>query len=105
MAIETAADRLTFLDADEFGVEAVFAGLADPVAGIFDAEYFGDLDGLGGAVVETTQPVFRCRAADVASIANGAALTIPVDGADTAFTVTSKQPDGTGMIVLLLQET
>lgn len=105
MAVESADDRLVFLDADEFGVEATFAGLADPVVGVFDAEYFGDLEGVAGVAIETTQPVFRCRSADVASIANGAAVTIPVNGADTAYTVTSKQPDGTGMTVLLLQET
>lgn len=88
-----AEDLLAFFSVDEFAVPATLAGAA--VVGIFDngyAEAFGAIAMRG--------PIFRLRTADAASATVGAALV--VNGTDS-YRVTSVQPDGTGITVLVLE--
>ena len=98
MAIESAGDRLAFLDADEFGIAATYNGSAT-VYGIFENDYF---DGMteGGVSVEASQPRFSCRTADVSSAAHGDTLLL----GGTTYNVVGVQPDGTGMTMLLLED-
>ncbi len=76
----------------DYGVNATIG--AATVRGIFDDAY-QDALGMGG-----TAPALICAASDVASATTGTALTINA----VAYTVVSKQPDGTGMTRLVLQE-
>lgn len=98
MPVESAADRLAFLDTDEHGVTATWGAASVP--GIFDNE-FTAIDGLGLPVaVDSAMPRFTCRTADVDGITGGDPVTIN----GTGYTVRSVQPDGTGMTVLVLSE-
>lgn len=102
MAVESAADRLAFLDADEFGMEAqytVAGGLPVTVTGIFDAE--STLAGVGDMDVATVQPQFLLRTADLPpESADGDWLLL--DG--VLYKVRFPEPDGTGMTVLRLEK-
>ena len=60
---------------------------------IFDAAYVDPL-GIAG-----TEPRATCISADVSTATLGTAITI----GGKAYTVRDKQPDGTGMTVLLLE--
>lgn len=66
MPVESAADRLAFLDTDEFGTEATytpFMGSPTTIQGIFSKETVEvDLD---GTTVPTALCTFTCRTADV----------------------------------------
>lgn len=104
MAIESAADRAMFLDADEFGVTATYRkyGTATdiPITGIFDAEH--SVGAIGGDIeIASVSPQFLARSADLPS---GAADrdSVTVDG--TAYKVRFVEPDGTGMTVLKLEK-
>lgn len=87
-----AADLAVFMNPDEFGSTALVGGVG--VRGLFDRKYTETLETAGYA------PVFTCAAADVSDIAQGDPLTI--DG--TAYTVVSVEPDGTGLVRLVLGE-
>lgn len=116
MAVETPEDRLTFLNPDEFGVEALYTpvdGAPKTIAGIFDnGHYYYDpnrLPGspyqlLQGAGISTTDPEFRCRTADlVGGGSQGDLLDLTeIDG--KVYRVNDARPDGTGMTVLALME-
>lgn len=89
-----------FFDPADFGIEAAYLPLGStddpvPVNGIFDKAY---VDPLG--VVEGAAPVFTCAAASVPAVKHGDALTI--DG--TTYTVRGVEPDGTGVVLLRLEE-
>jgi len=102
MAVETAADRAIFLNTDDFGVAASYTpagGSATTVNGIFDNEYF-ETDAGGEVAFALQQPMFHCRTADVASAAEGDAITI----SGTDYIVRNVRPDGTGMTMLMLEE-
>ena len=92
MTLESDADRLLFLSTDEFAVTATIS--ASPVVGIFDNEFAEAID------IEGTVPAFECRTSDVAAVVHGTTVTINT----IAYTCHGKQPDGTGMTVLILQE-
>ena len=94
MAVESDADRLTFLSADDFGVAATIG--AATVYGIFDDEYTGVNAATGE--VATSDPRFLCRASDVTSVAQGTTVTIN----SVAYKVTNIEPDGTGFTSLVL---
>ena len=96
MAVESAADRLALLDSDEYGVAATYSG--STVYGIFDNDYF---DGIAdaGVPVESAQPRFLCRTADVSSVAHDE--TILISG--VTYTIVGIEPDGTGMTNLILE--
>lgn len=84
-------DLSEFLDAGDFAVSAIIG--AASVEGIFDRQYV-EVNGM-----ESYRPTFLCAAADVAAIARGAAIN--VEGA--AFELAEQQPDGTGMVLLILE--
>lgn len=102
MAVESADDRAIFFSVDDFGVAATYTpsgGGAVTVNGIFDHEYFA-ADAGGSVVVAIEQPRFLCRTADVASAAEGDALTVNA----TNYTVKVVEDDGTGITNLVLEE-
>ncbi len=91
-------DLTEFLDTTHgFAVAATYNGTTT-VNGIFDDEYFEV--GIGTPGVEGSQPSFICRAADVSAAVQGDTLLI----GSTTYTVVNVQPDGTGMIRLVLRE-
>ena len=95
MAVESATDRLSYLS--DFGVTATISYKA--VTGIFDNEFY-PVD-MGGIEVESNQPVFACRTADLPSITIGT-TTCTIDS--VAYVILSNHPDGTGMTSLRLRE-
>lgn len=72
---------------------AVFAGVAEPVEGIFDREF---QDALG---VEGSLPVFRCLEAAIAGVTRDTAVTIR----GVAYTVIGIELDRTGAALVKLQ--
>lgn len=102
MAIESAADRAAFFDADDLAVAATYTPKGYPhpssksrtVNGIFDHEFVAVAD------IESETPVFWCVADDVTDATHGA--SIRVSGAD--YTIRGSQPDGTGMTRLVLEK-
>lgn len=87
-------DLTVFFNEGDFAVAATLNGVA--VSGILDEEYLEPL----GNVVEGKAPVFACRAAAVPSVAHGQTLVV---GART-FKVRGVEPDGTGVVLLRLEE-
>lgn len=83
-------ENLTAFFAD-FGVPATLG--AATITVIFDAAYADPL-GIAG-----TEPRATCASADVAALVQGSPITI----GGKAYTVRDKQPDGTGITVLLLE--
>ena len=116
MSVETDEDRLTYLDPELFGVEAVYTprGSTPPgvtIPGIFDDEHatYDPARFMGGpeyaqqmgAKFSSTGPKFTCRRQDLPDGGKqGSKLTVD----DVTYRVHDKQPDGTGMIVLVLME-
>ena len=94
MPVETAADRLTFVNAVEFGVTATVGAATFP--GILDNEYVDTFDATG------TVPVFICDSSYITlnNITRGTSITIN----STVYTVRNIKPDGTGMSVLVLSD-
>jgi hypothetical protein len=101
MPAESAADRLSFLDADEFGVGASYVkdgGSAIDIEGIFDAEH--QMLGLGDGDIASVGPEFTCREADLpAGYGDGDEITI----GSVLYFVRHSEPDGTGMVKLRLE--
>lgn len=108
MPVETDADRLAFLDDDEYGVVARWtsAGGSVDLPAIFDADYqlltVPLLD--GGA--EGSGPQILLRSSDVpADAAHEDAITLHPGTAKAAtYRVVEIKPDGTGMTTVRLQE-
>lgn len=102
MSIESAADRATFVDTDDFAVAATYTpagGAAATVNGNFDSAY-ADVELGGAGAVEGEQLRFVCRTADVSSARHGDTLAI----SGTTYIVRGVRPDGTGMTTLWLEE-
>ncbi|WP_439363084.1 hypothetical protein ACNJYD_19850 [Bradyrhizobium sp. DASA03005] len=104
MPIETAADRATFLNVDEFGAQGSYApvagGGAVALPGIFDRPTIATA--LNDAASLDARPTFLCRQADLPATADGdAGDQLAVTGVG-AFEVTSIEPDGQGMALLRL---
>lgn len=100
MAIESAADRAAFFDPDEFGSEITW--LQDDVAvatlyGLLQRPSLRDAFGGGGEVIRETS--LTCREADLPS---GAARGDVISSDAGDFTVQTIEPDGAGMVVLML---
>jgi hypothetical protein len=106
MPVESAANRLTFLSADEFGVQAAYSQNDAPevlVSGIFDRQHLAIE--AGEAAVSGFAVTFTCRADDLAGLPFGKALQgdwLTIGG--ERWTVFEPQPDGTGMVTLLLRK-
>lgn len=96
MAAESAADRASFFDVDDFGVAGNYNS-GTTVNGIFDNEYF--LQAEGGVGIESSNPAFLCRTADVSSAAHGDTLVV----SSVSYAVVGVHPDGTGVTTLILE--
>lgn len=103
MAIESAADRLMMLSADDFGVEATYTPVAGggstTVKGIFDND-FVQAEG-GESMAASRAPRFHCREDDVTL--NGREGDTLVINAVT-YKVTVPRSDGTGNTTLWLEK-
>ena len=102
MAVETASDLAAFISTNDFGVSAsytVAGGSAATISGIFDNNII-EVEAGGGVPIAVRQPRFLCRTADVASAADGDAITIN----STAYTIRMVDEDGTGMTQLILEK-
>ena len=85
-------DFTAFFDTDEHATAATYN--ASTVNGIFEDQFVS----VGG--IESSKPTFTCAEADVTGIKNGD--TLIVNSVD--YKVVGTQPDGTGMMFLVLQE-
>ncbi len=102
MPVESAADRLVFLNVDDFGTTASYTvqgGSAVNIIGIFDNEFI-EVDAGGTVGVAIQQPRFLCRTSDISSATEGDAITI----LGVAYTIRIVQDDGTGMTTLVLEK-
>jgi hypothetical protein len=117
MPVETAADRLAFLNVDEFGVEATYrpsiGGLSWVIQGIFDSD--ASVIEVGGEVpVQSRRPRLVCRVDDITDGGNEndtvtlSSAQLLAAGLDTnaagTYRVIVVQPDGTGMVELALEK-
>ncbi len=104
MAVESAADRLVFLDADEFGVSATYelvSGGFSTVQGIFDKEYNEIIEAQFGVGVGAHPARFQMREADLpGSYGDGDTLIVST----VTYTVRDHELDGTGMVELRLEK-
>jgi len=110
-------DLTAFIDDDDFAIEVIYTPVGYPhpssqtrtLSVIFDEEYLAQVGGEIGIIGD--QPQALCIAAGVADVQNGqepltflttqyASLTILGE----VYKVTEPQPDGTGLIVLLLEK-
>ncbi len=104
MPVESAADRASFTNPAEFGIIAsytVAGGSAQPLNGIFDADYqlLGAFDGSPGT--EGATPVFHVSLDDLpAGSANGDLITVK----SINYSVVEFMEDDTGMPLLRLQK-
>ena len=87
-------DLTVFFNEDDFAVAATLNGAA--VSGILEDDYVEPL----GNVVEGRSPVWMCSAAAIPSVAHGQTLVV---GART-FKVRGVEPDGSGIVLLRLEE-
>jgi len=74
-------------------------GDAVSLQGIFTADYYAALEG-GELQVASTKPAVSLPVADVPNAAQGDGVTVQ----GTAYTVAEVQPDGMGMVALILHE-
>lgn len=105
MAVESAADRLAFLSADEFGVSATYvtaAGAEYPISGIFDAPVASHAMPGGGVDTLDAEPTFQCRSSDLPREASDGDAGDELLIAGTAYGVVGVLSDGTGMSTLTL---
>jgi hypothetical protein len=111
MPVESAADRLSFLDADEFGEEATYTlaggGATPGIPGILNDPHLSVLAGDGVEVCDS-QPTLLCRSADLPGAAAGgdagdtlAVAATAVHGAVT-YRVAELRPDGQGFTLIVL---
>jgi hypothetical protein len=116
MPVETAADRLAFVNSDEFACEVSYTpvggGPARAIAGIFDSDYLA-IDVGGEVEAATRHPRISCRVDDltlggkeddsfVITAGQLEAAGLDVKGAGT-YLVKLVQPDGTGFADLTLE--
>jgi hypothetical protein len=88
-------DLSGFFSTADFAVAALYNG-ATTVNGIFDAAYEEPL----GNAVEGAAPIFQCAAADLLSVAHGDTFLINAK----TYKVRGVEPDGTGVMLLRLEE-
>lgn len=91
------SDLSTLLGTDDFGVAGAITDGAT-INGIFDDA--SEMVNAETGAVETTNPQFICRTADVSSVVIATVITI----SSTPYSVIGIQPDGTGLTTLILSE-
>lgn len=103
MAVESAADRLAFLDPDDFGEEITWTvGAVSSALDVVANAGTLRIEGMDSPSALNTQATLYCREADVpAGGAEGDSVTFR----SVAHTVKSIEPDGTGMAIVRLEET
>ena len=77
----------------DFGIAATVGGVS--CMGIFDNAFASTMGFTAG-----TQPMLIVKAADVPSVAQGNSVVL----SSGSYTVTAIEPDGTGIVLLRLQE-
>ncbi|HBO9736439.1 hypothetical protein ACIRT2_22475 [Pseudomonas aeruginosa] len=98
-------ERFADLDAllfDELGDPAHFEGRAEPVLGEFTSPW--QAPRMGTAPLPLREPRFTVLASDAASVEVGQGIVVdlpPPDGG--AYIVVRREPDGTGLVALLLR--
>ena len=105
MSVEAAADRASFLSADEFGQAATYTPVgaaAVELTGIFDNDWL-DLDVEGEVGVASRSPRFVCRTSDLAD-AGGTTPDAALVVAGVTYKIRVVKPDGTGMTELKLEK-
>ncbi|NDY41255.1 hypothetical protein G3N55_00120 [Dissulfurirhabdus thermomarina] len=100
------ADLATCLDPGEFGVDATYtpaAGQPVVLAGILEAGYAASEEvGPGGVSVEGLRPILTCRELDLpAGAGHGDQVAIGSD----LYSVVGIEPDGYGLVALVLERT
>lgn len=103
MSVESDADRLEFLDVDEFGISLslVLGSPVTEISGIFDDAHF-EIDN-GISVISSSEPMAHVRTSDVTgspSVLQGTTVIIAGD----SYSVTDIEPDGTGMTLLKMHK-
>ncbi len=94
MALESAADRLAYLDT--FGESATYTpsgGDPKTIQVLYDAVYIEALD------IESNTPLATARTADL----NGTIQTGTLVVAAGSFTILNHEPDSAGMSILILE--
>jgi hypothetical protein len=86
-------DLAEFLSTDDFAVAATYNG-ATTVNGIFDNDYIND------SAMESSRPRFVCKQSDVPAVAHGDTLVVSA----VTYHVASVEPDGTGLVTLVLEK-
>ena len=86
-------DLSEFFDTDEHASAATYSG--STIKGIFKDEY------VMVRGVESSVPVYVCAESDVPSVSNSSQIIIN----GVTYSVIEPQPDGTGLIRLVLNET
>jgi hypothetical protein len=94
-----AEDTSVFLSTAEFADTATLNGAG--VTGIFDNGYDHAAAGLSG--MSSSQPAFTLPASSVPAGSVGKALVVSTGIGAGNYQVVESQPDGTGMVVLLLE--
>lgn len=89
-------DLAAFFDPAVFGTPAIYG--AATIAGIFDRGFAAASVG-AYAGVEGARITYQCREADVPGIARGSVLTIAGDN----YKAKAIEPDGTGVVVVVLE--
>lgn len=103
MTIESDLDRGIFVSPDDFSVTGIYvaaAGGSAEVAGIFDRPHMA---AVGGATAASDhRPTFLVRSGDLPAGAAGgdAGDTLTIGGDE--FRVADLEPDGTGMMLIIL---
>lgn len=100
MAVETDADLLIFLSADEFGQPGIYTpagGAAIALFGILDRPSMGSA--INDVMTLDSRPTFCCRASDIPD-GDGAGGKLEVAG--TSYAVASVEPDGQGLALIRL---
>lgn len=89
-------DLAEFLDTEQgFAVQALY-NASQPVTGIFAKDYFPAPGQL--ADIESAQPRFACKAADLPDVVQGDTLEVE----SITYKIAEVQPDGTGWLRLVL---
>lgn len=100
MAVEDIEDLSLFFDPDDFGTAASYADGGAPISvtGILHRKTeIADAPGFGGVAHRVTE--FVCAESVLFAARDGGVLTIGGD----VYTVRSSQPDGTGLVRLVLE--